>query len=1219
MKSNSVKQLISAFLSLVMVFCLLPTATFAVSADTTNDKTSLAPIGPAFDVNSLLAWTAGSDEDGAYSRSVIPLADRTTGFTVNNTANPEAKLMVCSLANSKHDTTSAQGTDSFSSYAFNYWQYATSFVYWSSSKRGNVVVPNGEFTDAAHTNGVPVMGTIFFDWDGNASVVQNFVNNYTAVADKLIELMEYYGFDGYFFNEETGVSSSVASKLNQMIAYMRKQKPDMLIGWYDSICDNGSLSYQDAVNSNNSGWVSAGVNEFFMNYNWTAQKVNTTVSTMQGMGKSQYDAFAGLDVQQNCMNTTFNSSYLLNNNKLKLSLALYCPNSTMGLATDGANFHEVERQFYVNGGDPRNTTSSGWQGMSRFFADHTTILSAPFVTNFNAGHGKAYYVDGVKSRNSEWSYQSVQDVMPTWTWIIDSNGNKLSGSYDFDDAYNGGSSIKFSGSLSAGQPNNIMLYSTKLAINGSTNISLTSKGDQGCMKLVAYYGDSTTASYESCQTKEYTLNASSGNWVTSAVSLSDLSGKTLYAIGLKIESSSAVSNYQVNLGQLAITDSSVSGASVSNVSLEDILFKDAYTAEARLTWNGNASSYEIYKINADGSKNLIMETPNTAYYISNLTRNEDEQDKMVTVEIVPVDNNGHRQAGQELIIDWPYQNGDTERLVDTASASENVCLGAEVTGYSAQNDGEPASKAIDGTSENGSKWCATNAQSGWMSIKLKETATVRRWRVEHAEYGGEAQNMNTISFELQYKSGNGWKTAKSITNNSAAVTDVTLDQPVTAQEWRLYINNSGSSAWGAIRIYEWQMFESAEQEASEPVLMKFASAVNNPGAADTFTLRNVPAGTTIKLYLKDSESYRQIAEQSGSGTVSFTGLDFGSGAGRVYYTTTTGNYAESIKLSAPFDAEEGAVYQVIISSTENGTVAADVMSGKAGDIINLTATPAEYYELAYFTVNGEKIDGNSFSMPENDVTVSAVFKKVVFTIAIEASENGNVKASSMTAKAGETVTLTAVPNEGYELSHFTLDGEIVESSFSMPERDVIVSAVFQQVTQELEENLALNAEVIGYNKSYKHFKETGPVKLFDGDKTAKWTASGGNGWVVFDIGNAADIKTMKVFHAGSAGEDSKLNTVSYELYVLNENLITEEAFAKLSASEQSRLCAIPRYWTKVLVKTDNTNDITVDQIELDHARRYFKFNARKTNSLGHSYSVNIYELELYANNTEMAF
>ena len=1141
MKSNSVKRFLSAFLSLVMVLCLLPTAVFAAAEDTADDRTSLAPIGPAFDVDSLLAWTADSDADGAYSRSVIPLADRTVGFTVNDTANPDAKLMVCSLANSKHDTTGAQGTDSFNSYAFNYWQYATSFVYWSSSKRGNVVVPDGEFTDAAHTNGVPVMGTIFFDWDGNASVVKNFVSNYTAVADKLIALMDYYGFDGYFFNEETAVSSDVAGKLNKMIAYMRNLRPDMLIGWYDSISDSGSLSYQDAVNSSNSGWVTAGVNEFFMNYNWTSQKVNTTVSTMQGLGKSQYDAFAGLDVQQNCMNTTFNSSYLLGNNKLKLSLALYCPNSTMGLAKDGADFHEVERRFYVNNGDPRNTESGDWQGMSKFFADHTTILSAPFVTNFNAGHGKAYYVDGVKSRNDEWSYQSVQDVMPTWTWIIDSDGSKLAGGYDFDDAYNGGSSIKFSGSLSAGKANDIMLYSTKLAISGDTKISLAAKGDRGCMKLVAYYGDDTTKNYEGCKTREYALNESADSWVTSEVSLSELAGKTLYAIGLKIESSSAVSDYQVNLGQLAITDAAAKTVSVSDAALQGIIFKDAYTAEARLTWSGNAASYEIYKVNADGSKSLIMETPNTAYYISELTRNDDEQNKTVTVEIVPVDENGHRQAGRQLVIDWPYQNGDTERLSDAATSSENVCLGAEVTGYSAQNDGEPAAKAIDGTSENGSKWCATNAQNGWMSIKLKEPATVRRWRVEHAEYGGEAQNMNTISFSLQYKSGNQWLTAKSITNNSAAVTDVILDKPVTAQEWCLYINNSGSSAWGAIRIYEWQMFESEARDASEPVLMKFASAVNNTGAADTFTLRNVPESTTIKLYLRDGGSYRQIASKPGSGTVSFTGLDFGSGAGRVYYTVTTGESAESIKLSAAFDAEEGAFYNLSVSQPENGTVAANLTSAKAGDTVTLTATPADGYELDYFVVNGEKIDGSSFTVPEGDVTVSAVFKK----------------------------------------------------------------------TQEFGNNLALNAKIMGYNKTYRNFKEYGPGRLFDGDDTKKWTVSGTNGWVAFDIGNAADIKTMKLFHAGSAGENSMLNTASYELYVLNENLITEENFAKLSAPEQSRLCAIPRYWTKVVVKTDNTEDITVDNVGLDHARRYFKFNARKTNSLGRSYVVNIYELQLF--------
>ncbi len=324
--------------------------------------------------------------------------------------------------------------------------------------------------------------------------------------------------------------------------------------------------------------------------------------------------------------------------------------------------------------------------------------------------------------------------------------------------------------------------------------------------------------------------------------------------------------------------------------------------------------------------------------------------------------------------------------------------------------------------------------------------------------------------------------------------------------------------------------------------MKFASAVNNAGAADTFTLRNVPDSTTIKLYLRDGESYRQIASKPGSGTVSFTGLDFGSGAGRVYYTATTGDCAESIKLSTAFAAEEGAAYNVSVFQPENGTVAANLASAKAGDTVKLTATPADGYELDCFLVNGEKINGSSFTMPEGDVTVTAMFRK----------------------------------------------------------------------TQELENNLALNAKIMGYNKTYRNFKETGPCRLFDGDENKKWTASGTNGWVAFDIGSAADIKTMKLFHAGSAGEDSKLNTASYELYVLNENLITEENFAKLSAPEQSRLCAIPRYWTKVVVKTDNTEDITGDNVELDHARRYFKFNARKTNSIGRSYSVNIYELQLFA-------
>ena len=1372
MRVNTIKKIIAAILAAVFCFGVLPSRSFfntlsavvkAANADSLNeayaDGTSLMPIGPAFTVDTLLSWEPTNDPDSDYSRSVVPLADRYTGFTVNDYANPDAKLMVCSLANSKHDATNAQGQESFSSYAFNYWQYATSFVYWSGSKRGQVVVPTGEFTDAAHTNGVPVMGTIFFDWGGNSSVVENFVRNYRSVADKLIEVMEYYGFDGYFFNEETGVDYTTAGNLRSMIAYMRQQRPNMLIGWYDSITDSGNLSYQDAVNGSNSGWVSAGVNEFFMNYNWTTQDVNTTVSTMQGLGKSQYEAFAGLDVQQNCMNTNFSSNYLLNNsNKLKLSLALYCPNSTMGLSGDGADFHEVERQFYVNGGDPRSTSSSGWAGMSRFFADHTTIISAPFVTNFNSGHGKAFYIDGVKSRDAEWSYQSVQDVMPTWTWIIDSNGQKLSGAYDFEDAYNGGSSIKFYGSLTANKPNNIMLYSTNLDINGSTNIAVTAKNDRGLMKLVAYYGDSSTSSYANCQKATFALDASSGGWTTSNVSLASLSGKKLYAIGFEIGGTSNVSDYQVNIGRLAVTDSEAAAASASNARLEEIIYLDAYTAEARIKWNGNnASSYEIYRLNADGTRTLIMETPNTAYYIPNLVRNDDQAD--VTIEVVPVNANGVRGESSRFTIDWPYENGDTEKLSDV-TVPVNICPLAEVTGYSAQNDGEPASKAIDGTSENGSKWCATNKQSGWMTIKLDQPRTIKRIRIEHAQYGGEAQDMNTIAFSVQYKSGNNWVTVYSTNNNSSAVTDE-LITPVTAQEWRLYISNSGSSAWGAIRIYEWQMFETTERNRTDIVLMKFASAKNNKGASDTFSLTHAPTGSTVRLYLRDANgNYTQIAsKEAQSSTVSFTGLDYGSDAGRVFYTVQEGKQEESIKLSTAFDAEPGAVkYSINVVQPANGSVAASATSATAGTTIELTATPAEGYTLDYFTLDGARINGDTFIMPARNVEVSAVFTanaysitvvqptggsvaasatsaaagttveltanpaegytldyftldgaringdtfimparnvevSAVFTanaygITVVQPANGTVSASATSATAGTTIELTATPAEGYTLDYFTLDGERINGdtfimparnvevsavftanaygitvvqptggtvsasklsaffgeaveltavpdegyelshyvvngaannggTFTMPARDVIVTAVFTKVA-EPSVNLALNATIYYSNKKYPDYAKNGPQHAFDGkmsDREAdKWHASGVNGWVAFDIHTPVANPILKIYHAGSAGEASNLNTSSWDVYILNERYLTEEAYFNMDRSTQNRVCQIAWFWKRIHVTTGNTADISIDHIDMPEARRLFKINMRKTNQTGYPYHLNVYEIEMYAGN-----
>lgn len=546
--------------------------------------------------------------------------------------------------------------------------------------------------------------------------------------------------------------------------------------------------------------------------------------------------------------------------------------------------------------------------------------------------------------------------MPTWTWIIDSDGSKLDGGYDFTDAYNGGTSIQFYGDLDANKANDIMLYSTDVAVTDGMTLSLTAKNDDGKARLVAYYGDDSTASYEECETVAYDLTVSEADtWTTTVVDISDHAGKTLYAIGLKVESDTAVSDYHINLGQLAILDQDRAALSgPTSVALDEILYHNAYDAEARIYWDAvdGAASYEIYKVNANGTSNLIMETPNTAFYLPTLVRDFDEDD--VTLKVVPVNANGVRGEGTELIIDWLYSNEDSE--VYEPKEFENVCLGATVIGYSGQNESEPASKAIDGTSLNGSKWCVTNAETGYMDIDIGREVTVRRWRVEHAQYGGEDVLMNTVDFALEYKNASGWWVeAKRIQHNTAAVTDVLLDEPVTAQKWRLRIYDDGTSPWGGIRIYEWQMFETAEFPQTEPVSIQFAAAENGTGANDTFTLKNVPAGQTVTVYTKSGSEYNKIGEAvAESGTVTITGLNFGTQeAGRIYYTTTATGSAESIKLSASFEAENAAKSEAARDVTaEAYSQPGSVSSSNGGDIyISLTVNGLSKGDVVYVYEN----------------------------------------------------------------------------------------------------------------------------------------------------------------------------------------------------------------------------------------------------------------------------
>lgn len=82
--------------------------------------------------------------------------------TVNSTQNKETNIMAISIMNSSTSGNPPHGLNKVNANTFTYWQYVDTLVYWGgSSGEGLIVSPSPDVVDAAHKNGVRVLGTVF--------------------------------------------------------------------------------------------------------------------------------------------------------------------------------------------------------------------------------------------------------------------------------------------------------------------------------------------------------------------------------------------------------------------------------------------------------------------------------------------------------------------------------------------------------------------------------------------------------------------------------------------------------------------------------------------------------------------------------------------------------------------------------------------------------------------------------------------------------------------------------------------------------------------------------------------------------------------------------------------------------------------------------------------------------------------------------------------------
>ncbi|MBP3739234.1 MAG: hypothetical protein J6I72_09335, partial [Muribaculaceae bacterium] len=185
-------------------------------------------------------------------------------------------------------------------------------------------------------------------------------------------------------------------------------------------------------------------------------------------------------------------------------------------------------------------------------------------------------------------------------------------------------------------------------------------------------------------------------------------------------------------------------------------------------------------------------------------------------------------------------------------------------------------------------------------------------------------------------------------------------------------------------------------------------------------------GETVTLTVTPAEGYElsSLTVMNGETPVTVENNAFTMPAGNV---TVTATFAEIPPV----------LYTITVAETENGTVEADKAEAAEGETVTLTVTPAEGYQLDALTVmNGEEeveVVDNAFTMPAGNVTVTATFAEIPpvesavnFTAQLQ---NGTVAVfvgeteinSGDAVAAGETVSITITPAEGYVVESVTVE------------------------------------------------------------------------------------------------------------------------------------------------------------------------------------------------------
>ncbi len=160
---------------------------------------------------------------------------------------------------------------------------------------------------------------------------------------------------------------------------------------------------------------------------------------------------------------------------------------------------------------------------------------------------------------------------------------------------------------------------------------------------------------------------------------------------------------------------------------------------------------------------------------------------------------------------------------------------------------------------------------------------------------------------------------------------------------------------------------------------------------------------------------------------------------RAYYYKGEGNIAYAKQAASTFTTKS-YVLEVFSANEAQGTVNPTRVGLNQGEYVSVYANPVAGYELDSWTVSSGTISDSTdnpvtFTMGTENATLTARFKVAEYTITVQASpsDGGLVSGGGNTFLYGQTTTLNATANAGYDFVNWTLNGEEVsdEAEFSV--------------------------------------------------------------------------------------------------------------------------------------------------------------------------------------------